>query len=95
MDTGGYGLLFAYSLTDVRAPSESEYFQMFRHLGFFLWERRHYKTVAENVESDVALSLLRRVVETLYSTSAQGCDGKAAPSDPSGRIISEGDQQQG
>ena len=57
-------LLFACSLTDIRTPSESGYFQMFRRLAFFLWERRSYKTVAETEESDMALSLLRRVVET-------------------------------
>ena len=66
MDTGGYFLLFAYPLTDIRTPSESEY--LFRRLGFFLWERRSYKTVAETEESDMALSLLRRVVETCTRT---------------------------
>ena len=64
MDTGGYVLLFAYSLTDIRTPSESGYFQMLRRLGFLLWERRGYKTVAGTEESDMAISLLRRVVET-------------------------------
>lgn len=64
MNTGGYASLFAYSLTDIRTPSESGYFQMFRRLGTFLWECRSYKTAAEPEESDMALSLLQRVVET-------------------------------